>query len=100
MHVRRASSGIEIWLETKEQHVVQIIEDRLVHRWIPPFGGADRALHDLTIFFAHRLTRREICSINREAGDSLAHRTRKRLEREIPIPTISFGKPIEHVAQK
>src|SRR5438105_11312785 len=99
MHVRRAPSGIEIWLETKEQHVLQITEDRLVHRWIPPFGGADRALHDLTIFFTHRLTRREVGSINRKTGDSLAHRTRKRLEREIAVPTTALGKPIEHVAQ-
>src|SRR3989442_632462 len=99
MRVRRASAGIEVWLETKEQHVPQIIEDRFIYRRVTAFGCADRSLDDLTVFFAHRLTRREIGSINGKASDGLAHSTRKRLEREISIPAAALGKPIEHVAQ-
>jgi hypothetical protein len=90
MRVRRASGSIEIWLEMKEQHVLQIIEDRLVHRRVTAFGCVDCALHDLAIFFAHRLIRCEIRSINREAGDGLTDYARKRLQREISIPPISL----------
>src|ERR1700730_14682535 len=99
MRVCRTSACIEIWLVPKEQHVPQIIEDRFVHGWVSAFRCANRTLDDLTIFLARRLTRREIGSINRKTGDSLAHGTRERLEREISIPAVSLGKPVEHVAQ-
>src|SRR6266478_504618 len=95
----RFVSCIEIWLEPKEQHVPQIIEDRFVHGWVSAFGCANRTLDDLTIFLARRLTRREIGSINRKAGDGLAYGTRECLEREISIRAVSLGKPVEHVAQ-
>src|SRR5262249_39828915 len=99
MRVRRASTGIEICRETKEQHVKQKIEDRFVHRRVSAFGCADYALDDFPIFFAHGLTRSEIGSVNRETGDGLAHSTRERLEGEITVPTATLGKPIEHVTQ-
>src|SRR5438132_12677892 len=99
MRVCRTPACIEIWLEPKEQHVPQIIEDRFVHGWVSAFGCANRTLDALTIFLAHRLTRREIGSVNRKAGDGLAHGTRECLEREISIPAVSLGKPVEHVPQ-
>src|SRR6267378_3857768 len=99
MRVRRAPRGIETCWKMKEQHVPQKIENRFVHGWVSAFGSTDRALQDLTIFFAHRLTRREIGSVNREAGNGFAHSTRKRLEREISIPAASLRDSVEHVAQ-
>ena len=99
MRVRRASTGIEICRETKEQHVAQKIENRFVHRRVSAFGSADGAFDDFTIFFAYGLTRSEIGSVNRETGDRLAHSTRERLEREITVPTAPLRKPIEHVAE-
>ena len=99
MRVRGAFDSIKIRRKTKEQHVAQIIKDRLVHSRVAALGRADRALDDLTIFVADRLTRRKISSVNREAGDGLAHRARERLEREIAIPSVLLGQAVEHVPQ-
>src|SRR6266480_5074194 len=99
MRVRRAPRGVETCWKTEEQHVAQKIEDRFFHGRVTPFGYADCALYDFTIFIARRLTGREVGSVNREAGDGLAHGPRKRLEREIPVPAASLRKPIKHVAQ-
>src|SRR6184192_2770743 len=69
MRVRGAFDSIKIRRKTKEQHVAQIIEDRLVHSRVAALRRPDRTLDDLTIFVADRLTRRKISSVNREAGD-------------------------------
>src|SRR6266403_4697367 len=99
MRVRLAPRGVETCWKTKQQYVTEKTEDRFVHGRVSAFGSTDRALHDLTIFFVHRLTRCEIGSVNREAGNGFAHSTRKRLEREISIPAASLRDSVEHVAQ-
>src|SRR5262249_44652892 len=99
MRVRRATGRVEGCWETEEQHPTQKIKYRFVDRRVSTFGSADRAFDDSTIFFVHRLTWSDIGSVNREAGDGLAHGTRKCLEREIPIPAVPLRKPIEHVAE-
>src|ERR1051326_960093 len=97
MRVRGAFGSIQLCRDMKEQHVPQIIEDRLFHSRIAALGCDDCALNNLAIFFADRLTRHKISSVNREAGDSLAHGARERLEGEIAIGSVLLRKPIEHV---
>src|SRR5262245_1662729 len=99
MRVRCASGSVEICWETEEQHLTQKSEDRFIHGWITSFGSADRALDDFTIFIADRVTRREIASVNRKAGDGFAPGPRERLKREIAVPAASLRQPIEHAAQ-
>src|SRR5436309_300947 len=99
MRVRGAFGSAKVRRETKEQHLAQIIEDRLVHSRVAALGRGDCALDNLSIFIVHRLIGLEISAINRKAGDGLAQRARQRLEREIAIPSVLLGKPVEHVPQ-
>ena len=99
MRVRGAFGSVKVRRETKEQHLAQIIEDRLVHSRVAALGRGDCALDNLSIFIVHRLIGLEIRAINGKAGDGLTHRARQRLEREIAIPSVLLGKPVEHVPQ-
>ena len=99
MRVRGAFGSVKVRRETKEQYLAQIIEDRLVHSRVAALGRGDCALDNLSIFIVHRLIGLEISAINRKAGDGLAQRARQRLEREIAIPSVLLGKPVEHVPQ-
>ena len=53
----------------------------------------------MSIFLAHRPAGREIGSINGKTSDGFAHGSRKGFEREVAIPAVLLGKPIEHAAQ-
>src|SRR4029077_6281797 len=99
MRVLGARLGVEVWWKTKEQHVTKKIEDRFVHGRIAPLRRGDGAFDNLPILLSHGLSGRQIRSVNRKTSDGLAHRARKGLEREIAIPSVLLGKPVEHVAQ-
>src|SRR5438128_11391317 len=99
MCVLGARFDIEVFLESKDQNVAQKIENGFFNRGIPTLGCSDCALDDLSIFFAHRLTWRDISSINGKTGDRFSQGTRERFEGKIAIPAVLLGKPINHVAQ-
>src|SRR5207244_11432044 len=88
MCMRGARFDIEVFREPEDQNVAQKIENGFFNRGIPPFGRSDGAFDDLSVFFAYRLTRREISSINGKTGDRFSHGTRERFEGEIAIPAV------------
>src|SRR5205807_8109188 len=75
------------------------IKDRFFNCSIPAIGCGDGAFDYLSILVAHRPSRREVGSINGKAGNRLADGVCERFEREIAIPAIFLGKPIDHVAE-
>ena len=99
IRVLGARFGVEVWRKTKEQQVTKKIEDRFFHGRIAPLRRGDGAFDNLPVFLSHGLAGRQIRSVNWKTSNGLAHRARKRLEREIAIPSVLFGKPVERVAQ-
>ena len=99
MRVRGACVVIEIFRKPEEQNIAQKIKDRFFNCGIPALGCRDGALDYLSILVVHRPSRRKVGSINRKAGNRLADGARERFEREIAIPAVLLGKPIDHVAQ-
>src|SRR4029077_4592762 len=98
MRVRSAGVVIDIFRKPEEQNIAQKMKDRFFNCRIPALGCGAAASDCLPILVAHRPSRREVRSINRKTGNCLADGAGERFEREITIPAILLGKPIDHVA--
>ena len=99
IRVLRARFGIEIWRKTKEQYVTKKIEGRFFHGRIAPLRGCDGLFDNPPVFLGHGLHGFQVRSVNWKTGNRLAYRARERLEREIAVPPVLLGKPVQHVSQ-
>src|SRR4029077_4533749 len=69
MHVLGARLGVEVWRKAKEQHIAKEIEDRLFHGRIETLRCRDGAFDNLPVFLSHRLSGRQVRSVNRKTSD-------------------------------
>ena len=99
MLVRLPRFVVQIFRKAEKQNIAQEIEDGFFQGRVPPLCGRDRALDNVAIFVADRLSRRHISPVNGETGDGFPDRARECVQREIAKPTILFREPVQHITE-